>query len=336
MTGPDARPDAPRGPAAGAPHAAPPPGAPSAAGAPRASGAPAAAAAPLDAAHVPGAADAPLGASPAPGADAPRAAPRPPEPPPAGRATGPIAGALRVARLLGVTGRGLASIELAHRRRGPEGARKAFARAAAGLCDVFGLEVRVEGELPARPEVRVANHVSYLDILALASADAGRFLSRHDVADWPVVGRVARRCGTLFVDRDSTSARAVALRALATAARRAPAVLVFPEGGTAAGPLRPFQPGAFLVARQAKVPVRPLALAYDAPAEVAWADGEGLPAAAWRRLCGPRVRLSIHALEPVEARGAPLGELAERCRGAIDAALGGGETPGPGGRARGA
>jgi 1-acyl-sn-glycerol-3-phosphate acyltransferase len=258
-----------------------------------------------------------------------RADPTDPPPPP-GRATGPLAGAWRVARLLGEAGRGLASIELAHRRRGAEGARKAFARAAGRLCDVFGVDVRVDGDLPEGAEVRVANHVSYLDILALASADAGRFLSRHDVADWPVVGRVAKRCGTLFVDRESTAARATALRSLATAARRAPAVLVFPEGGTATGPLRPFQSGAFLVARHAKVPVRPLALAYEAPAEVAWPDGVGLHEAAWQRLCGPRVRLRICALELVEARGEPPGQLAERCRDAIGDALAGGEKPHPG------
>jgi 1-acyl-sn-glycerol-3-phosphate acyltransferase len=240
--------------------------------------------------------------------------------PAAGRPTGPLAGAARAARLIGEAAYGMTAVEIAHRRRGPEGARRAFARAASRLCDVFGLDVRVEGELAPRAEVRVANHVSYLDILALASADAGRFLSRHDVAGWPVVGRVARRCGTLFVDRDSTSARAVALRSLATAARRAPAVLVFPEGGTGRGPLRPFHAGAFLVARQAKVPVRPIALDYETPAEVAWHDDVALPALAWRRLCGPRVRLCIRALEPFDAK-ATAGEIAERCRAAIGSAL---------------
>ncbi|MCU0683635.1 MAG: 1-acyl-sn-glycerol-3-phosphate acyltransferase [Polyangiaceae bacterium] len=246
-----------------------------------------------------------------------------PTPPPPARPTGAVAGALRAARLVGETAYGLAAVELAHRRRGAEGARQAFRQAAGRLCDVFGVDVRVEGELPAGAEVRVANHVSYLDILALASADAGRFLSRHDVAGWPVVGRVARHCGTLFVDRESTSARALALRVLSTAARRGPAVLIFPEGGTGLGPLRPFQAGAFLVARQAKVPVRPIALAYDEPAEVAWVDDVALPASAWRRLCGPRVRLRICALEPIELRGLAAGEVAARCRDAVTAALAG-------------
>lgn len=300
-------------PAAGAPPAPPLAGGPSDRAGPAASPGPAAA--PSDRA----------GPAPPSGAAPDRAADAAP-----GRATGPIAGALRVARLLGETAYGVATIELAHRRRGPEGARRAFARVAGRLCDVFGLDVRVEGELPAGPEVRVANHVSYLDILALASADAGRFLSRHDVAGWPVVGRVARRCGTLFVDRESTSARALALRSLATAARRAPAVLVFPEGGTGLGPLRPFQAGAFLVARQAKVPVRPLVLAYDRPAEVAWVDNVPLSASAWRRLCGPRVGLRICPLEPFEARGAGADELAARCHGAIRAALEGGRRRGAG------
>ena len=56
----------------------------------------------------------------------------------------------------------------------------------------------------------VANHRSYLDILVLAGhlgADA-TFLSRHDVGDWPVVGRAARDTGVVFVDRDAPQHRA--------------------------------------------------------------------------------------------------------------------------------
>ena len=47
----------------------------------------------------------------------------------------------------------------------------------------------------------VANHVSWLDIPALAALEATRFVSKSEVRDWPVAGWLAVAAGTFFLRR---------------------------------------------------------------------------------------------------------------------------------------
>jgi 1-acyl-sn-glycerol-3-phosphate acyltransferase len=237
------------------------------------------------------------------------------------RATGPLAGAGRAAGLVGVCVTWGARIELAHRLRGEAAARRTFAGAAGRMLAMLGVRVALEGELPDAPEVRVANHTSYLDILALSSIGAGRFLSRHDVATWPLVGRIARQIGTLFVDRESQGARAGALRALVKAAGAGAPLVVFPEGKTSGNGLLPFQRGAFAVARSAGIGVRPLALRYSDTGAAAWVDDMELLPHLWERLCGPELLVTVVALEPFGLEAPSTQELAARASGAIEACL---------------
>ena len=237
------------------------------------------------------------------------------------RATGPVAGALRAGRFVGSVLEGFLTVELAHRRGGEEAARRAFADVARELGSLLGVRVHVRGKLEAHHEVRVANHTSYLDILAIASIDGGRFLSMHEVAAWPLVGRVARNIGTLFVDRASASGRAAALRALSTAVAQGAPLLVFPEGRTAKRRLLPFKRGAFSVARQAGVPVRPLALRWSDVEAAAWIDDMTLPPHLWARLCGPTLDVVVEVLPSVPTRGRTPLDVSHEVRGALARAL---------------
>ena len=74
----------------------------------------------------------------------------------------------------------------------------------AGLCRILGIRVTRHGDLPARgaPVFVTPNHLGYVDMLVLASIYGGHFVSRADVATWPVIGPLARAGGTLFVRRD--------------------------------------------------------------------------------------------------------------------------------------
>jgi 1-acyl-sn-glycerol-3-phosphate acyltransferase len=218
-----------------------------------------------------------------------------------GRVTGVVAGAGRVAYLAGACVVGALRVERAHRAGGRPAAVAKFRQIAGEFCEIFGVEVRLDGRLDEQArEVRVANHTTYLDIFALNSVGAGRFLSMAQVAGWPLVGLVARHIGTVFVDRDSKDGRASGLRALcrAVAAPGAP-VVVFPEGRTCREGVLPFARGAFLAARSEQLAVRPLALVYDDRAAASWVGDEELLPHVWRRLCGPPLRCTIKVLAPL-------------------------------------
>lgn len=145
---------------------------------------------------------------------------------------------------------------------------------------ILGIRVRTDGEPPDGPCLLVANHLSYLDIALLQSRHDCTFVSMADVKDWPVMGRMAREVGTLFVDRER---RADAFRAAADieqALRAGRTVVLFPEGRAGDGvDVRPFRSALLEPAVRLGVPVAWAALAYSTPPDqpraaevVCWAD----------------------------------------------------------------
>ena len=170
--------------------------------------------------------------------------------------------------------------------------------------EVLGVKWSVDGprSAPGRPRLVVANHRSAIDIAVLLTQFDATMLSRGDLADWPVLGRLARQGGTIFVDRRDAGSGARALREIGAALDRGETVCVFPEGTTLAGDeVRPFHAGAFLVARQHRAEVVPAGFAYTQGSE--WTEptfGGHLANVAARPTT--RVHLVIGEGRPVEGR----------------------------------
>ncbi|MBK8253869.1 MAG: 1-acyl-sn-glycerol-3-phosphate acyltransferase [Polyangiaceae bacterium] len=144
----------------------------------------------------------------------------------------------------------------------------------------------------------VMNHRSALDILvALAFLDA-RIVSRGDLAKWPVVGYLAKRIGTLFVDRESTVSGARVAGAMVKAVEAGRGVLVFPEGTTFSGDeVRPFRPGAFVVAKRTGAELVPVGIAY---ADEHATFGNETFGAHMKRVAGePKTRAALVVGEPI-------------------------------------
>jgi len=110
----------------------------------------------------------------------------------------------------------------------------------------------------------VANHSSGLDIPIILSVAEAHCISRHDIANWPLIGRGARRVGTLFVDRASRRSGASVLKEVDQALTRGEGVAMFPEGTSYAGDeVYEFRNGAFNAARRAGAEIVPLGIAYS-------------------------------------------------------------------------
>ena len=143
-----------------------------------------------------------------------------------------------------------------------EGA-KVLSLAAARALEVHGLTVRARGPLPRGPALLVANHLSYLDPLLVASQVGCVPVAKAELASWPLFGTVARRLGVLFVERSSPRSRTGLLREVEQLLRLGGRVLNFPEGTTSDGKqILPFRKGLFGVAQALDVQVVPLALRY--------------------------------------------------------------------------
>jgi lyso-ornithine lipid O-acyltransferase len=151
-----------------------------------------------------------------------------------------------------------------------------FCRAA---CAAIGVSVAPYGRLPgAAPRLLVANHVSWSDVIALASLYPLVFLAKKEVADWPVLGFLARLQGTVFVDRADRKALPQVNAAIAQELRAGRDVVVFAEGTSSDGSkVLKFNAAHFAILRELAVGPAPLAVAL-APIALAYSDrGGNLP-----------------------------------------------------------
>ncbi|MBQ0985346.1 1-acyl-sn-glycerol-3-phosphate acyltransferase [Streptomyces sp. F63] len=124
----------------------------------------------------------------------------------------------------------------------------------------------------------VANHISWLDAVALPAVEPVTLLAKREVGEWPVVGPMVRRAGTHFIDRGSLRELPGTVEALAGLLRAGRSVAVFPEGIThCSAPGGRFRPAAFQAALDAGAPVRPVTIGYEqagVPSTVAAFVGE--------------------------------------------------------------
>ena len=74
------------------------------------------------------------------------------------------------------------------------------------LCRVFNLNIQVHGEVPRTPALWVSNHISWLDIAVLGSGARVFFLAKAEIEQWPLLGKLAKSGGTLFIKARYSSA----------------------------------------------------------------------------------------------------------------------------------
>lgn len=201
--------------------------------------------------------------------------------------------------------------------------------AAAGIrLVVRGDDVRFTGA-DRHGVLVVANHLSWMEVLALNAVQPVRLLAKREIRDWPLIGLLATRTGSLFVDRSGLHALPATVAETATALRAGAVVGVFPEATTFCGAgAGPFRRAAFQAAIDAGAPVRPVAFRLLTP------RGEREPAASFigeqtlwdalgrvLRLPGMVCEITVLPVvwpEPGETRR----ELAERAGAAVGAVTG--------------
>lgn len=171
-------------------------------------------------------------------------------------------------------------------------------------CRILGVRVRVTGAVPHGPVLLVCNHVSWLDIPVLASVLPGCFVSKAEVRDWPLIGWLAARAGTLFLQRGHRGAASEIRERMAWTLRRGWPVILFPEGTTTDGThVRRFYARLFDAAVLAGAPVQPVAIRFssgDRPSQTAPFIGDDAFVPHLLRLAGgPPVVANLTFLEPI-------------------------------------
>jgi 1-acyl-sn-glycerol-3-phosphate acyltransferase len=185
----------------------------------------------------------------------------------------------------------------------------------------FRLEIHSSGNIPACG-LLVSNHLSYVDILVLASLTPSMFVAKSEVKSWPVMGMLAQLGGTVFIDRKRRT-HVGAVNVEIQAALNADAlVIVFPEGTSSDGKtVLPFKSSLLEPATQQGQPLTVARLQYtlaegDPGTEVCyWGDATFFPHLLnlWSKRS---VRVDIR-FAPVERHSSDRKQLAQELHAAV-------------------
>jgi 1-acyl-sn-glycerol-3-phosphate acyltransferase len=137
---------------------------------------------------------------------------------------------------------------------------------ALSLADI---RVQVSGHppVPSTPVLVVCNHISWLDILVMQSVYPVRFVSKADVAGWPLVGSLVVGSGTVLIERERRSDVVRVIQVMAEHLKNGEALAVFPEGttgdtGAHGHTVLRFHANLIQAAIDAQTPIQPWALRY--------------------------------------------------------------------------
>ncbi len=144
--------------------------------------------------------------------------------------------------------------------------RRAYRIWARGTLFSFGVQVLPEGKPPPPGCLVVSNHLSYLDIVVLASLLPVIFVSKAEVRQWPFWGLMATLAGTVFIDRNRKRDTLRVLDAMQRAFDRGDSVLIFPEATSTKGAtILPLKSSLLATASAQEDPVYWLTVSYRTP-----------------------------------------------------------------------
>ena len=201
-----------------------------------------------------------------------------------------------------------------------------------GIAMIAGVDVTTSGTRVRRGVFFISNHVSWIDVPALAGASGSAFVAHDGLAALPMLKWLCEMNDTVFVARNDRTSIAAQVEQVRAAILDCSALTVFPEGTTSDGTgLLPFKSS--LLSALDPVPegvaVQPVLLDYGSEAtDIAWVGEEHGLDNFMRILARTRpLRLAVRFLPPLEgealcdrktmaaaARTALLAELA-RARG---------------------
>jgi 1-acyl-sn-glycerol-3-phosphate acyltransferase len=173
------------------------------------------------------------------------------------------------------------------------------------MLQMFGITLESSGVPHVGPVLLVANHISWLDILAINAVQPTRFVSKADVRHWPFLGWLVACGGTLFIERERKRDALRVVHQVAEALRAGEIVAVFPEGTTGDGRgVLPFHANLLQAAIATATPVQAVVLRYrddiSAVSQAATYVGDtSLAQSVWSTACatGLTVRVDVQTAQ---------------------------------------
>jgi 1-acyl-sn-glycerol-3-phosphate acyltransferase len=187
------------------------------------------------------------------------------------------------------------------------------------LVRVSGCRVTVEGlhnVAMDRPQVFAANHVSHVDVIAIAAniPKRFRFVAKKELGRIPLFGTAWKVAGHISVDRGDRASAVASLDAAGRLIREDnSSIVIFAEGTRSpTGELQPFKKGAFMLALHTGVEIIPVGIV---------GTRRILPKGGWRLRPGPVIVRFGAPIDTTHYDESTRDALIERVRGCIEELL---------------
>lgn len=136
------------------------------------------------------------------------------------------------------------------------------------MLRLYGVRVAAAGSRklapPHRGHLVVANHLSYVDVLVIASLTPSVFVTSVELRNTLLLGQLARLSGSLFVERRKASGLRREIDAITAVLNQGFSVVLFPEGTTFNGDrVHPFKQSLLDAAVKANCSILPVCLRYQ-------------------------------------------------------------------------
>ncbi len=198
------------------------------------------------------------------------------------------------------------------------------------LLDILNIGVETYGiQVPAatRGVLFVANHISWLDVVAMNAALPSFFVAKSEVGNWPLLGWMCRRIDTLFIQRDTRRDTTRISLALSGLLERGERVSVFPEATTTDGmQVKHFHSSLLQSAVEIEAPVCPLTIRYhdgkgNANLDAAFTGDMGFVQSLWKVLRSPSLHITLAYLPLLDSTDKTRRALAAEAHEAIQQTL---------------
>ena len=195
---------------------------------------------------------------------------------------------------------------------------------------ILNIRVIPHGQIPdatTHNTLFVANHISWIDIWAIKQVHPVNFVAKSEVRDWPIIGWLAEKTGTLFIERTRRHDTGRTANNMEQWLQEGKCLCLFPEGTTTNGTeLKPFKTGLLQAAINAEAILQPVAIRYpnqDGTPNLAVAyDGDiTMPQSMRSVLMQKEIVVELHFAPSFPAHGQERRHLSHLARHAISSLL---------------
>lgn len=170
-------------------------------------------------------------------------------------------------------------------------------------CFLFNIRIKTVGDNKVPPgSLIVANHIGTPDIFVLGACFPAFFVSKAEIAEWPVFNQLARLGEIIFAERNKRHQVKEIIRQMTERLQEGCSVILFPEGQATDGRgVLDFKASTFEAAVRARSVVMPITLIYH--------DGHQPSIACWygvnffqhilELLKNPRLDVTVFVHEPI-------------------------------------